>query len=185
MSAPQANNVGGPRHVTCVISKKELVAVDFDDLLCAHTFSEMCETLGLAEHDEFPGVFPVRGVSSRVFKKVVGWCKEHKGLPEPIIEKDAFTQEVKWLDLTPYERQFLEIPVPALFELITAANLLDIPSLYHGACQAVAALIKGKSPVEVRIILRQRCDLSKDDLQEVFDRNPWLEKCHEQRVHIH
>ncbi|KAH7698123.1 SKP1 component, partial [Aphelenchoides avenae] len=176
MSAPNAKNIGGPRQVTCEISNKEHVVVDIDVLRVSHTFSKMCEELGLKEEDEFPGVFPVRDISSHVFRKIVAWCKAHKGLPEPVIEKDAFTQEVKWLELTSYEQRFLRcVPVPALFELITAANYLHIPSLYHCACQAVAALIKGKSPVDVRLILRQRSDLSKEDVKEIVDGNPWLE----------
>ncbi|KAH7702447.1 hypothetical protein AAVH_30398 [Aphelenchoides avenae] len=140
MSTPSGNSVGGTRQVTCETSNMELVAVELEVLRCSHAFSKMYDDLGQEERNEFEGVFPVRGISSKVFKKVIAWCKAHKELPEPVIEKDAFTQEVKWLAFTPYERQFLDVPVPSLLELITAAKLLGIPSLYHCACQAVAAL---------------------------------------------
>ncbi|KAH7705484.1 cytosolic glycoprotein FP21 [Aphelenchoides avenae] len=105
-------------------------------------------------------------------------------LSEPVIEKDAVTQEVKWLDLTPYEQQFLNIPAPALLEIVTAANYLDIPSHYHSACQAIAALIKGKRPGEVRLILRQRNDLVWNDTKEIVHLSPWLDTYYEREANI-
>ncbi|KAH7702909.1 S-phase kinase-associated protein 1A [Aphelenchoides avenae] len=169
MSAPSANNVGGPRQVTCEISNKEHVVVDIDDLLVSHTFKDMCEKLGLEGHDEYPGVFPVRDISSHVFMTVIAWCKEHKGLPDPVIEKDAVTQVVKWLDLSPthHGRQ-------------PARHSVSLP----GHCQAIATLMKGKGPGEVRLILRQRSDLSWDDIKEIFDRNPWLEERYERGADV-
>ncbi|KAH7712993.1 hypothetical protein AAVH_19664 [Aphelenchoides avenae] len=136
MSAPNSNNVGGPRQVTCVTSDKDHIVVDIDVLLVCHTFSKM-------------------DISSEVFKKVIAWCKEHKGLPEPVIEKDAFTQAVKWLALTPYEQQFLE---------------------RSGPIAAIAALVKGKSTAKVRLILRQHCVLITDDITEIYDQSSFLEE---------
>lgn len=96
------------------------------------------------------------------------------GQADPIVEKDALTQEEKWFEFSEFEQRFLNMPVPELLELIEAADFLDIRSLYECAHQAIAALIKGKRHVEVRQILQQARDLTADDIDGVFERSPWL-----------
>lgn len=79
MSASNVNNATTPRQVTCETSDGDQVPVDIDVLLISGTFKQMYDDLGLEEHNEFPGVFPVTNVSSPIFKRVVEWCTEHKG----------------------------------------------------------------------------------------------------------
>lgn len=65
--------------------------------------------------------------------------------------------------------------MPELLELIMAASYLDIPRLYHYACQAVAARIKGKRPCEICNMLQQNCDLDDAQIRKALDDNPWLD----------
>lgn len=51
----------------------------------------------------------------------------------------------------PYDASFIEIEnLEELFDIILAANYLDIKSLLDLACAKVAILIKGKTPEEIR-----------------------------------
>ncbi|KAH7711042.1 S-phase kinase-associated protein 1A [Aphelenchoides avenae] len=175
MSASNANNGAGTLRVTCETSDGDQIPVDLDELRLSHTFKKMYDDLGLQEHDAFPGVFPVRTVSTRVFRKVIDWCEEHKDAPEPVIEKDPLTQECKWFTFTESERRFFdEWVVLELLELIMAANYLDIPRLYHYACQSVADRIKGMPPRAICETLQQRCDLDQAQIRKILDDNPWL-----------
>ncbi|KAH7698001.1 S-phase kinase-associated protein 1A [Aphelenchoides avenae] len=174
MSASNVDNVTGPRQVTCETSDSDQIPVDLDVLRLSRTFKQMCDDLGLEEHDAFPGVFPVKTVSTRTFNKVVEWCKEHKGEPKPVIEKDPLTQECKWFTLTEYDKSFFAVPMSELLELVMAANYLDIPRIYHYACQSVAAWIKGKHPRKICEVLQQNCDLHYTQIYEILDDNPWL-----------
>ncbi|KAH7704846.1 S-phase kinase-associated protein 1A [Aphelenchoides avenae] len=174
MSAPNLNSAAAPRQVACKTSDKDQVPVDLDVLLLSGTFKTMYDDLGLQEHDEFPDVFPVENVSSRIFKKVIDWCREHKDEPEPVIEKDPLTQECKWFAFTDYNKSFFDVPVPELFEQIKAANYLNITRLYHYACQSVAARIKGKSPREIGEMLQQDCDLDPSRIRKCRTDSPWL-----------
>ncbi|KAH7725087.1 S-phase kinase-associated protein 1 [Aphelenchoides avenae] len=174
MSSPKVNNADAPRQVTCKTLDNDHILVDLDVLRLSRTFKKMYDDLGLQEHDEFPGVFPVMTVSSCVFRKVIEWCKEHKDAPEPIIEKDPLTQECKWFALTDSEKSFFDVPMPELLELVMAANFLDIPGLLHCACQSVAAGIKGKSPREVCELLRQNYNLDRSRTKKIRKDNPWL-----------
>ncbi|KAH7717356.1 Suppressor of kinetochore protein 1 [Aphelenchoides avenae] len=175
MSASNVNNATAPRQVACMTLDKDEILVDLDVLLLSRMFRKMYDDLGLAEHDTFPGVFPVEKVSSRIFKKVIDWCTEHKDDPELVIEKDPVTQECKWFTLTEYDRSFFDVPMPELLELVTAADFLDIERLLHYACQSVAACIKGKSPREICVVLQQDCDVDHAQIRKALVDNPWLE----------
>lgn len=92
-----------------------------------------------------------------------------------IVEKDPFTQECVWLQVSEYDRRFFDVPVEEQLELVMAALYLDVPSLEHHACQAIAERIKGKQPADVRGILRQPDDLSSRECADILHRNPWLD----------
>lgn len=94
--------------------------------------------------------------------------------PEPVIEKDSLNQECKWFNFSDYDKTFFDLPMPELLELVMAANYLDIPRLYHYACQSVAARIKGKQPREICDLLQQDCDLDRARMKEIYGGNPWL-----------
>lgn len=98
------------------------------------------------------------------------------GQPDPDIGIDPITQECKWLNYTEYERAFLNVPIPELLHLIKAADNLDVRSLYQCACQAIAARIKGKEPAEMRELLQQYGDLSREEIGKVLDEHPWLNR---------
>ncbi|KAH7710816.1 skpA [Aphelenchoides avenae] len=132
----------------------------------------MYDDLGLEHHDVC--VFPVKTVNSRISIKLIDWCKEHKDEPEPVVGKDPLTQQCKWLTFTGFDKTFFSVPMPELLELVMAANFLDIPRLYHYACQSVAARIKGKQPVEVCEMLQQNCDLDLAQILKAFHGNPRL-----------
>ncbi|KAH7695700.1 S-phase kinase-associated protein 1A [Aphelenchoides avenae] len=148
MSASNVNSAVGPRQVACETYDNDQIPVALDILSVSGTFKNMCDELSLEKHDVFPADFPVKNVNTRTFKKVIDWCKEHKDDPEPIIEKDPLTRECKWFEFTDSDKSFFNVPMPELLELIMAANYLDIPRLYHYACQPVAARIKGDAPPE-------------------------------------
>ena len=95
------------------------------------------------------------------------------GQPDPVIEQDPNTHERKWFTLTDYEKAFFAVPVEELEELVMAANYLDIKSLYYLGCQSIAALIKGKSPDEIRALFGIEDDLTEEEKAEIRKQNPW------------
>ena len=54
-----------------------------------------------------------------------------------------------------YDAKFIDLEnLEELFEIIIAANYLDIKSLLDLSCAKVASLIKGKSPEEISKIIK-------------------------------
>ena len=62
-----------------------------------------------------------------------------------------------------------------LFELILAANYLDIQPLLDLTCATMAIRIKGKTPEEIRQIFNIANDFTPEDDAAFHDENNWYE----------
>ena len=58
------------------------------------------------------------------------------------------------------------IDLDSVFDLINAANYMDISSLLDLSCAKIASLMKGKSAAEIRAMFNIECDLTEDELKE-------------------
>ncbi|KAF7469766.1 Hypothetical predicted protein [Marmota monax] len=106
----------------------------------------MLDDLGMDdEADDDP--VPVANVNTAIFKKVIQWCTHHKDdapLPEDDENKEKQTE-----DIPVWDQEFLKVDQGTLFELILAANYLDIKGLLDVTHKTVANMIKGKTPEEI------------------------------------
>ncbi|KAI1702234.1 skp1 family, dimerization domain-containing protein [Ditylenchus destructor] len=150
----------------------EVVLVALKQIQQSHTFNNMYRDLNLnAADDVFE--FPMPAVKQDIFKKVVDWTANHIGVPDPVVKEDPATRERTWFELNDYEKKFFDVPVDVLADLLTAGNYLDIRSLYLYGCQSMAALIKNKSPEEIRELFGLEDDLTEDEKAEIRKQNVW------------
>ena len=63
-----------------------------------------------------------------------------------------------------------------LFELILAANYLDIKGLLDVTCKTVAEMIKGKTPEEIRRTFNIKNDFTPNEEEQVRKENDWCEE---------
>mmetsp|Transcript_6882 Transcript_6882/g.874 ORF Transcript_6882/g.874 Transcript_6882/m.874 type:complete len:84 (+) Transcript_6882:248-499(+) len=80
-------------------------------------------------------------------------------------------------DVVPsWDSAFVDIEQEVLFELILAANYLDIKPLLDLTCAKVASMIKGKSPEEIRRTFGIENDFTPEEEAQIREENRWAEE---------
>ncbi|CAN1226652.1 SKP1-like protein 1A [Linum perenne] len=100
-------------------------------------------------------------VHSKILAKVIEYCKKHVETPNA---DDSLKQ---------WDTDFAKVDQATLFDLILAANYLNIKDLLDLTCQTVADMIKGKSPEEIRKIFNIKNDFTPEEEEEVRRENQW------------
>jgi len=99
---------------------------------------------------------PIPGVASNILVEVIAYMNHHKGVEPPIIEKPLRSKVMKDVCKDPYDADFIDRigeNRQSLYDLILAANYMDIKSLLHLGCAKVASLIKGQPLEKIKDIL--------------------------------
>jgi S-phase kinase-associated protein 1 len=71
---------------------------------------------------------------------------------------------------------YVNVEQGLLFELILAANYMDIKPLLDLTCATVASMIKGKTPEEIRTTFNIVNDLSPEEEAQVREENRWIDE---------
>uniref|UniRef100_A0A8B9W321 S-phase kinase-associated protein 1 n=1 Tax=Bos mutus grunniens TaxID=30521 RepID=A0A8B9W321_BOSMU len=108
------------------------------------------------EGDDDP--VPLPNVNAAILKK---WCTHHKDDPPP--PEDDENKEKRTDDIPVWDQEFLKVDQGTLFELILAANYLDIKGLLDVTCKTVANMIKGKTPEEIRKTFNIKNDFTEEE----------------------
>ncbi|KAK6041156.1 Skp1 family, dimerization domain protein [Cooperia oncophora] len=77
--------------------------------------------------------------------------------------------------LEEWSEDFFNVDYPMLFEIIMAANYLDIPKLLDDGCKKIAHMMKGKTPEEIRTMFNITNDFSPEEEEEIRRENAWCE----------
>ena len=78
------------------------------------------DRLGLQDEE----VVPLPNVNAAILKKVIQWASYHKD--DPPLPEDDENKEKRTDDICSWDADFLKVDQGTLFELILAANYLDI-----------------------------------------------------------
>lgn len=127
-----------------------------------------------ADVEDAGDVVPLPNVKSDILEKVIQFCSHYvqclhdAGVTE---EKDLPNEEKQ--DLDKWNKDFTRVDQQTLFELILAANYLNIKPLLDLTCMTVANMIKGKTPEEIRKTFNIENDFTKEEEEEVRRENQW------------
>ncbi|KAG5530166.1 hypothetical protein RHGRI_030515 [Rhododendron griersonianum] len=120
----------------------------------------------MIEDDCADSVIPLPNVTSKILAKVIEYCKKHVETPKT---EDRSAED----ELKTWDAEFVKVEQPVLFDLILAANYLNIKSLLDLTCQTVADMIKGKTPEEIRKTFNIKNDFTPEEEDEVRRENQW------------
>ncbi|XP_055328774.1 S-phase kinase-associated protein 1-like [Paramacrobiotus metropolitanus] len=155
----------------------ETFDVDLEVVKLSGTIKNMLEDLGLADegHNQSEDeVVPLPMVTGAILKKVLAWAEYHKNDPLATRESDDDTSK-RTDDIVQWDSEFLKVDQGTLFELILAANYLDMKGLLDVCCKTVANMIKGKSPEEIRRTFNIKNDFTPEEEEAVRKENEWCE----------
>uniref|UniRef100_A0A6C0EF74 SKP1 component dimerisation domain-containing protein n=1 Tax=viral metagenome TaxID=1070528 RepID=A0A6C0EF74_9ZZZZ len=117
---------------------------------------------------------PINNVSDIILKKVIIFCNEK--YPNSDIDPTEEQQlEMRTKPLSDFDLEFTRVPLKELFEMILAANFLDLKPMLDVCCKAVAEIIKGKTPNEIKKAFGVEGEFTQEEKEQVLRDNPWLE----------
>ncbi|OGM40022.1 E3 ubiquitin ligase complex SCF subunit sconC, partial [Aspergillus bombycis] len=145
------------------------ITVDRDVAERSLLIKNMLEDLG-----ETGEPIPIPNVNEAVLKKVIEWCTHHKNDPPSTGDDDDSRR--KTTDIDEWDQKFMQVDQEMLFEIILAANYLDIKGLLDVGCKTVANMIKGKSPEEIRKTFNIQNDFTPEEEDQIRRENEWAEE---------
>ena len=118
---------------------------------------------------------PIPNVKSGVLAKIIDYCKHHKdALPEEI-GRPLKSKNLLECGVSEWDNKFVDIEQDLLFELVLAANYMDIKHLLDLTCAKLASLIKDKTPEEIRKQFNIVNDFTPEEEAQVREENKWCE----------
>lgn len=142
--------------------------VDRGVIRLSTTLNTMFLDLGMDDPetgDQLNDPIPLANVNGPILRKVISWCQHHKDDLPPAA--DADNKERRTDDIVSWDVEFLKVDQGTLFELILAANYLDVRGLLDVSCKTVANMIKGKTPEEIRRTFNIKNDFSPEEEEQV------------------
>lgn len=117
---------------------------------------------------------PLPNVTGKILTKVVEYCKYHHEHPELATKKEG--EDEKAEEICGWDLDFCKLDQSTLFDLILAANYLDVKELLTLSCKTVANMIKGKTPEEIRKLFNITKEFTPEEEEQVRKENEWCEE---------
>ncbi|CAO3692204.1 unnamed protein product [Umbelopsis ramanniana] len=127
----------------------------------------------LEDVGESDAPIPLPNVTAKILKKVIDWCEHHRS--DPVSQQEEVNDRKRLTEIDEWDQKFMEVDQETLFEIILAANYLDIKPLLDIGCKTVANMIKGKSPEEIRRTFNIVNDFTPEEEAQIRKENEWAE----------
>ncbi|XP_062024705.1 SKP1-like protein 1 [Rosa rugosa] len=114
----------------------------------------------MVEDDCANNTIPLPNVTGVILAKVLEYCQKH-------VEEGGEEALRAW------DADFVDFDTNTLFDVIMAANYLNIKGLLELTAQKTADLIKGKTPEEIRKTFNIKNDFPPWEEEEIRSKNSW------------
>ena len=127
-----------------------------------------------ADDDDEVREIPLPNVKDAVLAKVIEFCTHYKEEPMNTIQTPLKSSKIEDL-VQAWYAEYVKVEQDLLFELVTAANFMDIKPLLDLTCLAVAVLIKGKQASELRAMFNISNEFTPEEEAQVREENRWVD----------
>ena len=103
----------------------------------------------IEDETDYSDPIPILGVNTENLTKIIAFCTHILEEPLPEIEKPIRSNVFRDI-VPPWYDTFADMDHSALFELVEAANYMDVKSLLDLICAKIASMIKDKSVEDIR-----------------------------------
>ncbi|XP_074312927.1 SKP1-like protein 1A [Silene latifolia] len=115
---------------------------------------------------------PLPNVTAKILSKVIEYCKKHVDVAtakntDTTTATTIVAASVGDDELKKWDDEFVKVDQSTLFDLILAANYLNIKDLLDLTCQTVADMIKGKTPEQIRETFNIKNDFTPEEEAEI------------------
>ncbi|EPE09623.1 scf complex subunit skp1 [Ophiostoma piceae UAMH 11346] len=150
-----------------------IITVDYEVAIRSALLSTMLDDLKSMGVSEI-GPVPLPNVNEAVLRKVLEYCEYHRN--DPLTNNEDETENrKKTTDISEWDQKYMQVDQEMLFEIILAANYMDIKALLDVGCKTVANMIKGKSPEEIRKTFNITNDFTPEEEEQIRRENEWAE----------
>ncbi|KAI3631219.1 hypothetical protein MIR68_000603 [Amoeboaphelidium protococcarum] len=118
---------------------------------------------------------PLPNVTGPILAKVLEYCEHHRNDMQAASEDQDPSKPQQWEESDEWDVNFVKVDQGTLFELILAANYLDIKPLLDLTCKTVAYMIKGKTSEEIRKTFGIVNDFTPEEEEQIRRENEWCE----------
>lgn len=144
-------------------NKEFEIAVEYAEQ--STTIKNMMEDLP----DDQEIIIPLPNISSVIMEKIIVYWEYHWVNPLPIVTDPRVVTEI-----TPWDGDYVNVAQQILFELVLAANFLDIKPLLDLCCKTMAnVLIQCKDPEDIRKYLNIKNDFTPEEEEAIRKENEW------------
>ena len=183
IAAPSPTTTYSGDFVTLETSDGKMYKVPVEIAKMSETIKNLIEDAGI------DNPIPLPNVNSKSLELTIEYCKYHYEHPTVVTEEANDAKEAKEAkegekvekrtdNMSPWDADFTKrIPTQEdLFALILASNYLDIKDLLDVTCQAVANMVKGKTPEEIRLAFNIKNEFTPEEEEQVRKENEWCEE---------
>lgn len=157
--------------VKLISEEEEAFVVDVEAARISELVNEALE----GREDDDVTEIPLPNVKAAVLKKVIEFCQHYRTEPLAEIEKPLKSASIDEVIQDDWYANFIQVDYVLLYELMLAANFMNIQPLLNLAACAVAIKFKDKTPQKIR----EAFNLGPDDFTpeeeaRVRSENTWL-----------
>jgi S-phase kinase-associated protein 1 len=121
------------------------------------TIADLIEEVGV---DGIDDPIPIPNVTPDILDIILNFCE---------FNSEYHSKD----DIEEFDSKFFDVECKRLLEIVSAANFLNIPDLLDKSCSAIASLLRGKTPSELREILNVQTEYSREEKEAVMKENRW------------